>query len=43
VVESTVCDGFGVRGVAQCKCALVGVLVNGAIAASRQTLANDGV
>jgi hypothetical protein len=27
VVESTVCDGFGVRGVAQRKCALVGILV----------------
>lgn len=28
---------------AQRKCASIGVLVNGAIAASRQTLANDGV
>jgi hypothetical protein len=34
--------GFGVRGVAQRKCAL-GVLVKGTIAASRLTVANDGM
>jgi len=41
-VESVVCGAFGESGVAQCRCALVRGFVKGGIAASRQTLGNEG-